>query len=324
MGVIAIIGAGELGSRHLQGMRLARSVQSVHVIDPSPKSLDVARKRWAEIAAEAPGIDVVFHSSLDGLPGAVDLAIVATNSDVRADVVRNLLDSGKTGALLLEKILFYELEEYDLIGKAIAEKSIPAWVNCHMRSRPFFKTIKNELAGKNDLRIDVSGIRWGMITAGIHFVDLLSFLSDESELKVDSFNLHGVYESKRKGFFDAYGKCYVSTASGAGLSMESAEGDDLLMSLRISSGRKTWSLVDWDGPVPCEFRNNGRLMHVNEVNIERHSSFTGLLVDEILETGSCDLPRYDFSAKEHVVFLSVFYSAYARFIGGSSGVCPVT
>ena len=45
---IAIIGAGQLGSRHLQGLAKLQLPCQVHVVDPSPKSLEVARQRFAE------------------------------------------------------------------------------------------------------------------------------------------------------------------------------------------------------------------------------------------------------------------------------------
>ena len=45
---VAIIGAGQLGSRHLQGLKLAASPLSITVMDSSEESLKVAKARYED------------------------------------------------------------------------------------------------------------------------------------------------------------------------------------------------------------------------------------------------------------------------------------
>ena len=80
MKTIAIIGAGQLGSRHLQGLLKYKTQQDIYVLDPSQDSLKLARQRADEISHQH---RVHFVADWTAIPQNIELAIVATNSNVR-------------------------------------------------------------------------------------------------------------------------------------------------------------------------------------------------------------------------------------------------
>lgn len=43
---IAVIGAGQLGSRHLQGLKLSKLKSDIWVVDNNPNSLQIAQQRY--------------------------------------------------------------------------------------------------------------------------------------------------------------------------------------------------------------------------------------------------------------------------------------
>ena len=45
---IAVIGAGQLGSRHLQGLKLSKLKSDIWVVDNNPNSLQIAQQRYEE------------------------------------------------------------------------------------------------------------------------------------------------------------------------------------------------------------------------------------------------------------------------------------
>ena len=47
---IAIIGAGQLGSRHLQGLKKAQAPMNIYVLDANNDSLKICEQRYNEIA----------------------------------------------------------------------------------------------------------------------------------------------------------------------------------------------------------------------------------------------------------------------------------
>ena len=49
---LLLVGAGQLGLRYLQGMAFVDRQLEITIIDPSPKSLDLAQQSLAELSAE--------------------------------------------------------------------------------------------------------------------------------------------------------------------------------------------------------------------------------------------------------------------------------
>ena len=50
---LAIIGSGNIGSRHLQGLSKSKYKSIIHVIDPSLHSLEISRKRISNLKIQA-------------------------------------------------------------------------------------------------------------------------------------------------------------------------------------------------------------------------------------------------------------------------------
>jgi predicted dehydrogenase len=140
--VVAIIGAGQLGSRHLQS--LSKTDYLLYVVDPSEESLKLAKERFDEVADEFRG-SISYLNRIDDLPAEIDVCIVATNSKVRAQVTESLLLHSRIRFLILEKVLFPVLKEYDHIQQLLKNSSTKAWVNCPRRMFPIFNHIKTNL-----------------------------------------------------------------------------------------------------------------------------------------------------------------------------------
>jgi len=100
-----IVGAGQLGSRHLQGMlKYNESTQIIYVIDPSLEALNISKSRAAEIDHNH---QLFFQQDWNNLPEIFNVVIVATNADVREKVINQLLSNFKVKYLVLEKVLFW-------------------------------------------------------------------------------------------------------------------------------------------------------------------------------------------------------------------------
>ena len=139
---IAIIGAGQLGSRHLQGILKSSFEFDVYVVDPYLSSLEVAEDRAGEIEHLH---EVFFEESISRLPRVLDLVIVATNSDVRLSVLKQLLDHSQVGLLILEKVLFQSLHEYEEAQEILESTRTKTFVNHSRRKQEIYKGLQNIL-----------------------------------------------------------------------------------------------------------------------------------------------------------------------------------
>ncbi|HEY1100021.1 MAG TPA: hypothetical protein VGF99_13885, partial [Myxococcota bacterium] len=102
---LLLVGAGELGSRHLQGLAVV-AADEVLVVEPSPTARDRAAARYLEVASPASPL-LRFVDDVAAVDARADVGIVATGSLHRRAVVEGLAGAGVLPRrLVLEKFLF--------------------------------------------------------------------------------------------------------------------------------------------------------------------------------------------------------------------------
>ena len=79
---VLISGAGQIGSRYLQGLARCRLPLRIFVQDVDSVSLERASQRWHEVGAAPSFHQVSFITQLDLLPAHLDIAVLATTAKV--------------------------------------------------------------------------------------------------------------------------------------------------------------------------------------------------------------------------------------------------
>lgn len=312
---IAIIGAGQLGSRHLQGVKKSSNELEIWVMDSNPESLSIAKERYEQINTNNKKI-VYYTESIDSLPQDLDIVIIATSSKPRADIIQELLKNHNVIYLILEKFLFGKLSEYDIIDSLLKKKGVKAYVNTPRRLFNGYKEIKDIVDNKQKISLSYRGENWGLCCNTIHYFDLFNYLTEATEYFVDCSELEThVIQSKRSGYIELNGI----------LTINSNRGDIL-------------KLVCSDGVSTCmEIEQNGVIININESNnfysfsginrnigLKYQSDMSGTLVDKIIADGMCDLPTYEQSAHLHKIFLSSILSFINQIQGTNWDNCPIT
>ena len=203
----AIIGAGQIGSRHLQALCHLEKPTRVDLVDPSDESLHTARDRYEEaIFSSKQDTKLYCHHSLDDLPTALDIVIIATNSVVRKKVIKDVIEKYSVKNFILEKVLFQSKDQFVEVDTLLKKSSIPTWVNCWMRTTDLFKQIKSALNLNDPIQMKINGPQWGMGTNSVHFMDLLSFFTECVDYNFTGVHLRNkVLDSKREGFKEFMG-----------------------------------------------------------------------------------------------------------------------
>ena len=142
---IVIIGAGQIGSRHLQGLTKSSKNFQVFVVDIDKKALRIAKKRYIEASKKKIDNNVSYHQSLSEIPDNLDFAIIATTANVRRSVIEKLLTKKTVRYLLFEKIVFQNSEDFLPIQCLLNDQGNKAWVNCTRRSYSYYKKLKKEI-----------------------------------------------------------------------------------------------------------------------------------------------------------------------------------
>ncbi len=203
---VVVVGAGQLGSRHLQGLASLDIKCRYFVVDPSPGSLDMARHRVSETKFSEANERIEYLTSLDGLPDIIDYAVIATTADVRLNALQCLLSGRRVRNILLEKVLFQRVSDYSAASDLISSAKANAWVNCPRRIFPVYQRVKEFFEGQELLHFQVHGGNWGLGCNSIHFLDLAAFLTGAfpRDLSTAAMDLK-LIDSKRKNFYEFTG-----------------------------------------------------------------------------------------------------------------------
>lgn len=320
---VAIIGAGQLGSRHLQGLLSYARPLHIYMVDPSALSLDRAKSRVKEVRSSADH-EVVYYSSIDELPSQLDLAIISTNADIRRTVTEELLREADVRYLVFEKVLFQSLEDYDAIAALLKEKSVKAWVNCPRRMWESYIKLWNRVQGITHLSYAVSGTSWGLGSNAIHFLDHFGWLTEDYEIDLD-FLLHkDLASNKRKGFVEFNGTLYGRSKNGFLISLTSYANGNIPLSIQIDSDRVRCVINESQGQGWIATPEDDWQWQAMPFGMEYQSILTGKLAKGILEEDGCILPTFDESKWIHKKLIEGFIKHLESISGKRESVCPIT
>ncbi len=310
---ICLIGAGNIGSRHLQGLKKTTTALSIEVIDPSEQSLTTAQERYRQISSST-NHNILFNKDLKTVSKNIDLAIIATSSNVRRKVTEELLRNSEVKYLILEKILFQKKEDYTAIEKLLKRKGIKTWVNFSMRTMPFYHDLKDKFNGK--IQMNVSGSQYGLITNAIHFLDYIAFLTDCYDFTVSLDGLDKkLIKSKRNGFSELNGTINVYFKDGSTGSFTCYPEGNAPFIIEIFSSDCRYISKESERKVFTSSSHNKWIWKEIESNLPYQSDMTNIVAESILNSGRCSLAPYSQASKIHLQFLE----SLLIFLNKSSG-----
>ena len=170
---------------------------------------------------------------------------------------------------------------------------------------PWYQNIKSKFFDNNMVfNCTVTGGNWGLISNSIHFIDLFSWLSESQVLEVDSKGINTWFESKRLGYFDAFGSLKVTFKNGSILYLNSSNCDDELK-LKFKNSENE-ILINEEKGVAYNLNDSRELS--GELLFQ--SKLTRSLVDKIINFGDCDLPTLQVSANYHIHYLDALLDSW--------------
>ena len=211
---IIIIGLGQIGSRHLQGVAKINFDKKITIIDPNIDSISIAKKRYNEVN-RIKDTELISLKSLEQLDDFYDIAIISTNSNVRMSILHSLLDKTQIKNIILEKVVFQRIDDFEKTIIRLKDQNIKVWVNCPRRMYPSYKEIKNKLSNSKKIKFTLEGSEWNLASNTIHFLDLFSFFINSYDLYLDGQKLYSnIYKSKKNDFIELGGELIVHSKRG--------------------------------------------------------------------------------------------------------------
>lgn len=322
---ILLIGAGQLGSRHLQALALYETPCEIYVIDPFPISLDTAKSRFEEIN----GFDkhkIIYISTIQELEkDSFDLAIIATNSKIRSNIIKDLLHKSKVNFFILEKVLFQTVKEYNEINELLKSSNSKAFVNCPGRTYTFYQDLKKSITANEQVQMEIIGSNWGLGCNSIHFIDLFNYLTDESILDWQNNLDPGFTNSKREGYKEFFGNIQGQSINGNRLSITCFKNTNPVnYSIRISTPNKRFVIDPGIGEALIANSDSNWAFKKIATKFPYQSQLTQKVVKQLFEKDTCDLTPYELSMTLHIPFITTILKHYNQYQNITTEICPIT
>lgn len=326
MNKILLIGAGNIGSRHLQGLRLVQTPLEIRVIDPSVEAQGRAEKLFHKVEAEHQFNGNLIFSEKIPQDESFDIAIVATSAAVRRNITEQLLDGNEINYLVLEKFLFQSINDFGVIESLLKEKQVSAFVNCPRRLFPFYRELRDQIKTEyGPIEFHFSGTDWGLACNSVHRVDLFAFLTSSVELDIDVSGLENtIVSSKREGYVEFHGRIECAIPSGDKMMVTSfSEGNAPNLQIINTPSRRYIISEKQRFMFTADAQNNWEWSK-QDFEMPFQSQLTNIFVAQLLDLGTCDLTPYSESSGHHVSVLRGFLNHMSRLKNEPVLVCPIT
>lgn len=318
---VCVVGAGQLGSRHLQSLAALAERCTLHAVDPSPDAQALARARMGSA-----GDVLQFHKSSRELPRTIDVAIVATGARERRKTLEDLYSHCDVAFLILEKVLFQSVADCLWARDFLLCRQTRAWVNFPRRVQPAYEHIQKAILPGQRLEIRVTGSRWGLATSAVHFLDLVLFLTGHSTVTINRFEGQRFPSVRHADCVECTGYLEGEGAPGQVYSITAWPDGSAPLRVTIDAPECRW-IVD----------EQGNQTITSETSVARgwrtdslthpflyQSQLTALIVEHLLTAGCCELSDYETALQSHIPFLRCWNRYFAPDADPDITVCKIT
>lgn len=316
---IVVIGAGQLGSRHIQSIKSTRHQCKLYVVDSVRESLEKTKAIFESTQVESQIQEVYYCENSNSLPEVIDFLLISTGSRPRAAIFKDIACRYQIKNVVFEKVLFQKESDYHEVAAILKNKGIKSWVNCPRRMYDGYKALQPLFKGKT-VNMTVNGGLWGMGCNSIHFLDVYSFLTGSTNYTLSTDGVdHDIIDSKRAGYKEFTGTLTAHFANGGTVVLHSA--NNAISHLITLNTEDTFCCVS-EVKKECWIKSLDR----NEVlafPVPYQSQLTSIVLDSILDNGTCELATYEESAQIHLPLIKGLIS-FLNKNGIDTDNCPIT
>lgn len=313
---ILLVGAGNLGSRYLEGLLKLDAPLEIDIIEPSKKATENCKRLLKNLNLKNKKLN--FKNSFSTNKNSYEIALVATTADVREEVISTINNYYSINFCILEKILTQSINSLEKIKKSV-DNFEKTWVNNCMRVMQWHLKMKEIifLNNKNSVQAVINGQGWGMACNAIHYIDLIGWWTNSKLIKIDTSQIKCWQPSKRLGFYECFGKIRVFFEKENYLELNCDFGkSDLIM--QINTPKSSWELNETEGI--ASDTNSQKIFG----ELEYQSNITCPVVENILQNGDCGLTSFNESYFEHKHLLVGLLKSWNKLEKNKDNFIPIT
>lgn len=312
---IVLLGAGNIGSRHLQAMRILDPLKYKITVYDAFSDFSLCKQRIKESGIKA----VIYTNDMKDIPKNIFFLIIATTADVRFQLYKDVITSRTVKYCLLEKVLFQSLEHYQLAIDLSKKYFVKTWVNSPVR---LFKNLKDVLQKNHlvkNINMNVIGNNWGLACNFIHYLEMLAKTLGCYSVFIQSYNMACI-SSKRAGFIDFVGHIKGSIGERGTFSLTSFDNDFNGFVVSMVSDLMHISYYPITGETHVKYFSDQKTDSF--FAMEYQSNLTGEWIANIEHTYP-ELSTLEQSTCIHLPFIKIFLKEYNN-NNSENSTCPIT
>lgn len=322
---ILIIGCGELGSRFLQAAVSLNEITCIDIVEPGLQARETAQKRMEEVGRDLSTLTVNWFSDLSEQLTPGDMAVIATQSDVRLSVFEKAISLGYR-YFLVEKIVTQSNRDYLRMLDLAQQNGAKVWVNCKTRNYPVWEYIKSKIDPSEKLIYHSVGGNHGICTNGLHTIDLFVFLAGEGSLTILETRFDKELQLTKRGKYDISGQLQVENNKNKSLLVLNYEAGHNQMPIDLLfSGKYRW-IVDNSTRQAFESFADGerKLLPIPFDGDVTVSGMAKLFIKDILENHRCALPTLEDCYPAHKAMFDATLPLFNEQLHKQDDICPAT
>lgn len=318
---ILLVGCGNIGSRHLQGLAKFQDPLMIEIVEPNGEVQKIAKSRLAEVEQKNKHT-ISWYQDIRQASNESDLVIIATQAKGRVNLINKLLKA-KHLRFLVEKLVCQSSNEYDRLLAYMKQYNAKGWVNTTRRYYKSYQQIKDFFEDSKHFHISVIAGNMGLSTNAIHFFDLLSWFSGEYKINLNGdLLLNKIFPNQRgKDLLEFAGTITAATNNGSTLSINFLPLENLPLTVDISSEAKRIMVDELNEKVFfLKIPTNFDL----DFKTEFQSNLTHKIVNDILSKDICLLPTLEDSSFAHKQIFQIFNNHIKKILNEDKELCPIT
>ena len=294
---ILLIGCGNIGFRHLEGLLKSDLTLEITVIEKLNDRIESSKKKINELNFNKKKI--FFYNNFLFNKKSFDLLICATTSNKRYELLKFLVKKFIFSRIILEKLAFQNSYDYKKALKLLNKNNISSWVNCPRREQKIYKEIKNDFKKNDKLSIQVFGNRWNLASNSIHFFDLFYFLKNDDHFFNSNTETLKKIPSKHKNFYELTGLLKIKSKKDVILLNDQKVSRDIIVKIK------------------CDKKKIEK-----KIKIFQQSELTTILIKKIFSNQDINLPTLTEAYSPHKL---LYFSFKKHFIIKNKVFnCPIT
>ena len=306
---ILIAGAGNIGFYYFEALKKVDFDLRIYIYDISNISIQNFKKKIEKNKT----ITVFYIKNLKALPYYLDLAIISSPSNKRYLLIQEIFKFSRVKNLIVEKVIEQSLENLKKLKKLINKTN--TFISFPRRCSEIYQYLKKKKLKK--LHFLVIGAKWGLACNGIHFLDIISWISRKKIKIINTSGLTKWYKSKRKGYDEVDGE--VSLIFNENVSLKLVSRDNVDNIIKINSGSNLWTLEKSE----TLLKKNGKILKKTKKSL----SISELMkneINQILKNKKTNLPKFNEIYLNHAIYIKKLLKNWNNFHRKKKKILPIT